>query len=113
MGKDGLWKRREILKQLAVASAAIVAPGAAEAAHGAAFEPRGAPGFDRDLAEVAVDDWPGDEGALVAEGTGGGVIVDGALVARIVAHGGNDCYRIWLHEFFLWAARSVAGQARV
>jgi alpha-glucosidase/alpha-D-xyloside xylohydrolase len=30
--KDGLWKRREILKQLAVASAAIVAPGAVEAA---------------------------------------------------------------------------------
>jgi alpha-glucosidase (family GH31 glycosyl hydrolase) len=44
VSKDGLWKRREILKQLAVASAAMVAPGAAEAAHGAAFGSRAFPG---------------------------------------------------------------------
>jgi len=38
VGKEGLWKRREILKQLAVASAAMVAPGAAEVVRGADSE---------------------------------------------------------------------------
>src|ERR1035437_436470 len=69
---------------------ALVHRPAAAGAHRAPLQPRHPPDFDRNLAEIAVDDRAGDQRALVAKCACRHVVVDRSLEVRIVAERSDD-----------------------